>query len=201
MKPTKQRVPDKKIEAILAAARELFATQGFDQTPVSEVAEKADVAAGTIIYHFKTKENLLFVLAWDALNSIFRLTLNETKTAATGLEGVESYVRCFYDYLQSNPNDCVIFLKYKNFDSTTKWVYSDINFDILYHRYVNLLQDILGTGISDGSIRDISVHDAAIWIFSVLIGSAWMVLFRKENPELQRVQSLAFIKAALLNNQ
>ena len=51
-----------KKEMILAAATELFARQGFNETATSEVAKKAGVAQGTIFHHFKSKENLLIAI-------------------------------------------------------------------------------------------------------------------------------------------
>ena len=49
-------------EAILAAALELFATQGFDGTAVPELAKRAGVGAGTIYRHFESKEGLVNAL-------------------------------------------------------------------------------------------------------------------------------------------
>ena len=196
MKPT-LRQPDKKIEAILTAARQLFARNGFYQTPVSEVADSAGVAAGTIIYHFKTKENLLFVLAWDALNGIFREALSTAKSTLSGIDAVQACVSSFFDCLKRNPDGCIIFLKYENLESPNKFAYSDINFDILYRRYLNLLHDVIRSGVEDGTLAKSSPHDTAVWLFSLLVGSAWMVLFRKEDPDQQRNRTLAFVLNAL----
>jgi AcrR family transcriptional regulator len=49
-------------DAILAAALELFASQGFDGTAVPEVARRAGVGAGTIYRHFESKEGLVNAL-------------------------------------------------------------------------------------------------------------------------------------------
>jgi AcrR family transcriptional regulator len=49
-------------EAMLAAALELFATQGFDGTAVPELAKRAGVGAGTIYRHFESKEGLVNAL-------------------------------------------------------------------------------------------------------------------------------------------
>lgn len=45
--------------AILEAAAELFATQGFDATSVRDVAAAADSQAGSVFYHFGSKRGLL----------------------------------------------------------------------------------------------------------------------------------------------
>ncbi|MFF4582214.1 TetR/AcrR family transcriptional regulator [Streptomyces sp. NPDC001389] len=56
----KQRVRD----SIYDAAIELFASQGYDQTTVDEIAHKADVARGTFFNHFQKKEDL--ITEWGA---------------------------------------------------------------------------------------------------------------------------------------
>lgn len=44
------------IEAILAAARRLFGTQGFAATTMDGIAGAAGIAKGAVYHHFKTKE-------------------------------------------------------------------------------------------------------------------------------------------------
>lgn len=50
--PPKQR-------AILQAALDLFAEQGFDHTTTKDIAQRAGVAEGTVYKRYKTKEELL----------------------------------------------------------------------------------------------------------------------------------------------
>ncbi|QAU48671.1 TetR/AcrR family transcriptional regulator [Bradyrhizobium guangzhouense] len=54
-------------EAILAAARRLFGTQGFAATTMDEIAEAAHVAKGAVYHHFKTKE-AVFEAVFDAVS-------------------------------------------------------------------------------------------------------------------------------------
>ncbi len=49
-------------ERILAAAEELFAEGGFDATPTSRIAERAEVPKGLVHYYFKRKTDLLTAL-------------------------------------------------------------------------------------------------------------------------------------------
>lgn len=44
---------------IYEAALELFTQQGYDQTTVEEITEKADVARGTFFNHFQRKEDII----------------------------------------------------------------------------------------------------------------------------------------------
>ena len=58
----KKKVVDDKRQAILDAARGLFAEQGFHGTTIPEVARKAGVAAGTIYRYFDGKDAMVNVL-------------------------------------------------------------------------------------------------------------------------------------------
>ncbi|MGP4018051.1 TetR/AcrR family transcriptional regulator [Saccharopolyspora sp. 5N708] len=49
-------------ERILAAAGELFAEHGFNATPTSRIAERAEVPKGLIHYYFRRKQDLLTAL-------------------------------------------------------------------------------------------------------------------------------------------
>ncbi|MGH3587760.1 MAG: TetR/AcrR family transcriptional regulator [Pseudonocardia sp.] len=49
-------------ERILSAAEELFAESGFDATPTSRIAGRADVPKGLVHYYFKRKQDLLTAL-------------------------------------------------------------------------------------------------------------------------------------------
>ena len=46
-------------EAILAAAEELFSTNGFNAVSVRDIALAAGANPGSVTYHFKTKDGLL----------------------------------------------------------------------------------------------------------------------------------------------
>jgi AcrR family transcriptional regulator len=57
-KATATRKPNMR-EAILCAAEELFATNGFNAVSVRDIAHAAGANPGSVTYHFKTKDGLL----------------------------------------------------------------------------------------------------------------------------------------------
>jgi AcrR family transcriptional regulator len=57
-------------EQILAAARALFAVQGFEQTSIDQVAAGAKVAKASVFAHFGDKTNLLAALGLAEIETI-----------------------------------------------------------------------------------------------------------------------------------
>ena len=64
-----------KRERILRAALELFAERGYYGTPVSLIAERANVGSGTIYRYFRDKETLVNVLYRDWKEAMFEKTM------------------------------------------------------------------------------------------------------------------------------
>ena len=65
---------------LLAAARELFRTKGFEQTTTSEIADRADVGKGTLFFHARSKDELLVMVFQEdmgrAINRAFATVPN-----------------------------------------------------------------------------------------------------------------------------
>ncbi len=55
-------------QRILAAAREMFAANGFDASTTRDIADAAGIAAGTVFNYFPTKEAILAALAFESAN-------------------------------------------------------------------------------------------------------------------------------------
>jgi AcrR family transcriptional regulator len=75
-KPAGGRVARRKARTragLLAAARELFAANGLQETTIAEIAEHADIAIGSFYNYFRTKEELLDALLEAELAEQLRL--------------------------------------------------------------------------------------------------------------------------------
>lgn len=86
---TKGADKNDKRERILDAAVKVFAKEGFYNAKVSEIAELAGVADGTIYLYFKSKDDLLIQLFEDRverINEKVRAALASTDKATTRLE-------------------------------------------------------------------------------------------------------------------
>ena len=70
-------------ERIVETAFLLFETQGYDATTVTEIAERADIAYGTLFQHFPSKLDLLREVSGRALDRLFEDVEEVSKVPAS----------------------------------------------------------------------------------------------------------------------
>jgi AcrR family transcriptional regulator len=58
----RQRNKQEKLDRIVAAASELFAEHGIDEVTTQQIADRADIGAGTLFLYAKTKGELLLLV-------------------------------------------------------------------------------------------------------------------------------------------
>jgi AcrR family transcriptional regulator len=78
-------------EAVIAAARKLFADQGLD-AQMPDVAKAAKVGVGTVYRHFPTKEALIAALVADHFEQLAEKAREEVQ-AADAWEGICEFLR------------------------------------------------------------------------------------------------------------
>ncbi|MEU9860642.1 TetR/AcrR family transcriptional regulator [Streptomyces sp. NPDC047971] len=74
-------------EAILAVAAEVFAAQGYNATTVREIADAAGMLAGSLYYHFDSKDSMLDEILssfltelWDGYDAVLAAGLGPRET-------------------------------------------------------------------------------------------------------------------------
>ena len=97
---SKKRV---KRQVIIDAAIEVFSHNGFQNSTISEIAQRANVAEGTIYQYFKNKEDLFFSIPTDKTKQFYK----ELELHLQGIDGAMNKIRKFVWYylyhLQENP--------------------------------------------------------------------------------------------------
>lgn len=89
--------------ALLDAARDLFARDGYDGASIRAITARAGVNLGAITYHFGSKERL-----YEAVLDSFTVPLASrleaaAATAATPIDAIEAVIRGLFAYLAANP--------------------------------------------------------------------------------------------------
>lgn len=96
-------------QAILVAARQVFARIGFDATTVRDIIRETDLAAGTFYNYFRSKEEVFEAIAGDSARRFRPM-----------LQTVRSEAKSFEDYIGSAYHAYFHFLKLENEDAIHK---------------------------------------------------------------------------------
>lgn len=159
-------------EAILNAATRLFAEKGFTDTSIAELAAATGVAEGTIFYHFKSKEDLLLAILKQIKNTIVREVEHYRKHRPTmkGLDQVGD-VLLFYLYLAGKMESPFLLLHnhYLYRLAETNAEYRSHLVDI-YNCLVDVFEQVVLQGQSDGSIIDVPARKVALILFTMVDG-------------------------------
>jgi len=140
-----------KRERILEGALRAFAEKGFYNTKVSEIADEADVADGTIYLYFKNKDDLLISLFEDRMEWI----IDRLKREMAGVEGgviekVRRFVDLHFQLAVENP-DLAEFITVE-LRQSAKFIkeYDNPKFG----DYLGLLKALIEEGQSQGLFRE-----------------------------------------------
>ncbi|MBN2586674.1 MAG: TetR/AcrR family transcriptional regulator [Candidatus Fermentibacteraceae bacterium] len=88
--------------AILKAARELFFSLGYDGTTVEAMAQKAEVAVGTVYNYFESKSSIILAITDADTNAVLREN-RCIPESASGLDVLRDYVHTFMESLSMYP--------------------------------------------------------------------------------------------------
>lgn len=106
--PNTNRNPDK-YQRIQDAAVAVFAEKGFFSARVADIADRADVADGTVYLYFKSKDEILMTAIHTAFDAFMSLARTELKKLDDPAERLRRLAFLHLDAFGSNRNLAVVF--------------------------------------------------------------------------------------------
>jgi TetR/AcrR family fatty acid metabolism transcriptional regulator len=141
----RQKMGDKH-NAILLAAVQVFADQGFADAKVARIARVAGVATGSVYNYFESKEDLLHSIFRDMWSRILEaLTALGEKEDITSCRRLEMMVDAVFERFSDDANLARVFVNEQSF-----WMHKwEGDLATLFERFMELL----GRTLSDSGLR------------------------------------------------
>ena len=92
-----------KRDRILNAAVSVFADRGFFQSRVSDIADAAGVAGGTIYLYFKSKDDVLISLFEDRMDKIIVRVKNELEAEKSAQSKLSMFIEQHLSMVEQHP--------------------------------------------------------------------------------------------------
>ncbi|MEW6349528.1 MAG: TetR/AcrR family transcriptional regulator [Thermodesulfobacteriota bacterium] len=96
----KRRIQQNARTRILEAALAEFSAQGFHNSTIDSIAERADIAKGTVYRYFKTKNALFDALKEDTITEFVELGRSELAGEEDVLKIIETVIRVYLSFFE-----------------------------------------------------------------------------------------------------
>lgn len=151
-------------KAIIEAAKRVFFEKGYLKSSVSDIANEAELAKGTLYLYFKNKEALAGAIMNEILSQILLLVNEGIADAGKTIEKLRAIAEAFLTFMKEH-KDYYKFLQYSNsiipekITPLSPFANSLQKVDAL----INIFEKLITDGMEDGSIRSHSdPHQSAI---------------------------------------
>jgi TetR/AcrR family transcriptional regulator len=164
-----------KTSLIFQAAIDIFSEKGFDKATMDDIAARADVAKGTIYYHFKSKEELFLFLVEEGVELLREGVETKVLPEMPPAEKLEVIVREQIHFFGQYRDFCVILLR-------EVWGGEDrqLEFRKMIRSYMKVLEDVIEEGIRDGVFHEVNPEYASAGVFGMISIAALHILLGKD---------------------
>lgn len=135
---------------LLAIAAEMFATRGYTQTTVRDIADEAGILSGSLYHHFASKEAMLTEILrefMDGLLERFRAIADAADSPRAALDGL---IRSSFETIHRTPQAVALYQNETAFFASTP----EFAFVTKASREVERVWlDVLRAGIDSGDFR------------------------------------------------
>lgn len=167
-----------KYQRIIDAAIAVIAEKGFHNSRVADIAERANVADGTVYLYFKSKEQILMTALDSAFEAFYQLAKKELAGSRDAPSKLRILARLHLRELSRNRNLAVVLQT--ELRQSAKFLAEFSQREL--KGYFNLIREIIREGQQAGSIRpNVSDKIAAACLFGALdeLVTAWVLSSRE----------------------
>ncbi|WP_428267693.1 TetR/AcrR family transcriptional regulator [Haliangium sp.] len=168
----RQRERQERRLSILDAAEAVFASKGFSQATMDDIAAEAQLSKGTLYLYFKSKDELLMTLASRSIASVHSEFEAIVASELSASEAVRAMLRCQARHLTVRPQMFRIMTGHMasgyQLDTSTA---AFENHRRLVARSVSYVATVIERGKRDRSLRsDLAPAQIAVQLWGGLVG-------------------------------
>jgi len=140
---------ENKHHRILEAAIKVFAEQGFFQSTIAQIAQKAGVADGTIYLYFKNKNDILIQFYDYKTKQVFERFREKVNKADNAVEKLRWLVHQHLAEFQKDPDMAIVY----QVETRQNRRLGDQQIKEMSKIYFDMISEMVELGQAEGSIR------------------------------------------------
>lgn len=138
-----------KYHQILTAAIKVFAERGFSQSTISQIAQEAGVADGTIYLYFKNKDDILVQFYERMTEHVSTRFWEAVESGKTAVEKLHNLIHAHLDLFQSEPNGAIVYQG----ETHLQWRLVQEPTRQMSKMYRDVISQVVALGQQEGAIR------------------------------------------------
>lgn len=196
----RKREKEQRYQTILQAAERLFCENGYSNTKMQDIAQAAEVAVGTVYFHFRSKEDLLLQLLDATAFNVRNILGQAFRTGKSPVERFENAGRAlFQNFWGLHPSQLIILLREsvgvsQEVEASRQAIFERLNEDV-----AGAIEEMLEEyGISEPFVAEV----VSVGIGGMLERIAYQYLVsrdRSEETETMIREILVFIRGGILS--
>lgn len=199
----KEREKKQRKELIIDAAEQVIASSGFEKATMDEIAEKAELAKGTLYLYFKNK-SAIYLGVCQRGSSLLNQKLAQVLTRdLSGLELIREMGHEYLNFIIQNPLYFTAFGYYESIIDEAKIAESEIAKECQKQakEAMSYIVRALQIGIQDGSVKDdINPQELGLIIWGASRGVMDMALLKQKRSGLEFMNEVEFDTGSLVSN-
>lgn len=145
-----RRKEGNKEQDILNAAVEVFASEGYYPAKISEIAEKAKIATGSVYLYFKNKDEILIKIFEGLWKKIFeQVQTLSLRDDLNPIEKLDAFIDVVFDLFTASPALALVFVREQPLILNTK----GLKLVQYYDDFLNLGEGLIQSGIDSGDFN------------------------------------------------
>ncbi len=166
-------------EQILAAAKHIFAQNGYRCTKIEQIANYLTVGKGTIYRYFKDKESLFLAVFKQGVECLLQAMAEYVEPITDPKKKIAAAVKTYFEFFDNDRELIEIMMQVR---SEFKDDYRQV-FIAVYSDYIVKVQDTIRAGINTGVFRNLDVEKTAEAFSAMLHGILQHFYVREFGPD------------------
>jgi AcrR family transcriptional regulator len=173
---------------ILEQAEKIFATKGFHDVTMAEIAGVSGFSIGSLYQFFAGKEGLYCSMVLEKLDLMYSQIQEEARKAEDISYKIEALTKAHLQFVEKNGDFCRLFLRGETAALSQSMTSLQEKLVDDYRRHLKFIENILREGVKSGLLRSIPPPYMARALLGLIRASAvdWLMLPSQESLAAQK---------------
>jgi AcrR family transcriptional regulator len=161
----REKEKEQRRNLILDAAQTLFFSKNYNEITIEEIAEKAQLAKGTLYTYFKSKEALYSAVALRGVHKMNEMFRDAAGQCQKGLEKAFAVGEAYYEFYKRHPHYFRMLVEAENLPVARSDDVDAAELTKASCESLEILLEAVILGVQDGSIKpDLDPKQASIFL-------------------------------------